>query len=99
MGYKNVCINCKRVESLGTDHDNFRTGNYPECSNEMIFVNHKFRPPKKTDAKAWKVVSFLIINGFEFQPITDDSGCYIKYPESMKEAESFVTKYREKIKR
>ena len=51
MGYKNVCLNCFRVENRGTDYEKFRSGKCPECSHEMTFVNHKFRPPKKNDKK------------------------------------------------
>ena len=47
MGYKNVCLNCKRVENLGTDYDTFRTGECPKCSTPMDFVSQKFRPPKQ----------------------------------------------------
>tara|TARA_R110002050_G_scaffold204327_1_gene339514 strand:- start:47 stop:349 length:303 start_codon:yes stop_codon:yes gene_type:complete len=93
MGYKNVCLNCLRVENLGTDYENFRTGNCPECSSEMIFVNHKFRPPKKNDKKRWELVKFLIARGFNFQSVSDENGIYVTYPQSIEEAKEFVKKY------
>lgn len=90
MGYKNVCLNCKRIENLGTDRTQFSTGNCPECSRKMYFVNHKFRPPKKTDKKSWELVSFLISNGFVFQRVG------APYPKNLKEAKEFVVKYKDK---
>jgi hypothetical protein len=93
MGYKNVCLNCLRVENLGTDYEKFRMGNCPECSNEMTFVNHKFRPPKKTDKKGWELAIFLISHGFNFQHVSDENGMYVTYPQSMEEAKEFVKKH------
>ncbi|MBU2914842.1 hypothetical protein [Reichenbachiella agariperforans] len=93
MGYKNVCLNCKRVENLGTDRDNFRTGKCPECSSEMIFVNHKFRPPKKSDKKGWELAEFLISHGFVFQRVRNKEGADISYPQTMSEAKKFVEEF------
>jgi hypothetical protein len=93
MGYKNVCLNCFRVENLGTDYEKFRTGKCPECSHAMTFVNHKFRPPKKNDKKGWELVKFLISHGFNFQHVSDENGIYVTYPRSMEEAKEFVKKY------
>ena len=80
MGYKNVGINCKRVESLGTDLSTFRTGNCPQSSAPMYFVNQKFRPPKVTDEKSWAVAAYLISNGFAYYTIRDKSGVPVNYP-------------------
>ena len=99
MGYKNVCINCYRVENLGSDPEKFRTGKCPECSSQMTFVNHKFRPPKKTDKKGWELAKFLIAHGFNFQHISDKNGRYVTYHQSIEEAKEFVKKYElQKIK-
>jgi len=94
MGYKNLCLNCLRVENLGTDSENFRTGKCPECSMEMTFVNHKFKPPRKADKKGWKLAVFLISNGFNFQHINDENGIHVTYPQNLKEAKEFVIKYK-----
>ena len=91
MGYKNVCINCKRVESLGTDFTNFRTGTCPECKEQMHFVNHKFKPPKKSDNKSWTIVKFLIAGGYDFR------STHLSYPDNMKEAEEFVQLLKTRI--
>jgi hypothetical protein len=88
MGYKNVCINCKRVESLGTNFTDFRTRTCPECKEQMYFVNHKFRPPKKSNEKSWAIVKFLIVGEYDFR------STYLSYPENLKEAEEFIEKWR-----
>lgn len=97
MGYKNVCIKCKRVENVSPDRTEHRTNECPECSSEMVFVNHKFRPPKKADIKSWKLIEFLFLKGFLFQHIIDETGKNVKYPESLKEAELFTEKYRNQV--
>jgi len=97
MGYKNVCLNCKRVDNIGTDFEKFKTGKCPECGADMIFVDHKFRPPKKTDKKRWELAEFLIRNGFVFQRIVDDNHVYVTYPQSIQEAKEFVEKYKNKV--
>ncbi len=103
MGYKNVCLKCRRVENLGTDFKNFHTGNCPLCSSEMYFVNHAFRPPKKHSDKEWKVVEYLIKHGFIFHHIYQEgkseyyktqSNNYISYPKTIEEAKEFVVKYK-----
>jgi len=94
MGFKNVCLDCKRVESLGTDHSTFRTGDCPECSAPMYFVNQKFRPPKTSDVKSWAVAAYLISNGFTYYTIHDKSGMPVEYPTTIGDAESFVEEHR-----
>lgn len=95
MGYKNVCLNCFRVENLGTDHENFRTGNCPECSGELTFISHRFRPPKKNDKKAWALAKFLISHGFKFQHIIDENRLYVPYPQNLEDAKEFVEKFKD----
>ena len=94
MGYKNVCLNCRRVESLGTDFTDFHTGDCPECSTPMCFVNQKFRPPKKTDDKSWAVAALLISNGFTYYTIRDGNGMAVAYPTTIGDAERFIQMYR-----
>jgi len=104
MGHKLVCLTCYRVENLGTDLSNLKIGRCPLCSNPLIFVNHNFKPPKKTDKKKWELVKFLIFNGFPFQHIYNEgrseyyltqSDNYIKYPKTLEEAKEFVVKYKD----
>ena len=92
MGYKNVCLKCKRVENLNPNQE-FRTGACPVCSAQMHFVSHKFRPPKATDTKSWEVVAFLITSGFRFHTIRDENGMAVEYPRTMPDAKEFVAEY------
>lgn len=93
MGYKNVCLHCRKSYSDGTDHTLFRKNAIcPQCKQPMEFVNHNFKPPKKDDIKAWEIVSYLIKNGFKYRHIEKD-GEYQPYPTTMQEAILFVEKY------
>lgn len=96
MGYKNVCLKCKRALNLGTYSDNFRESNCPECGEKMTFVSHHFRPPKRIDTIKWKVADFLISRGFKYHHIFDEEhSSYVPYPERIKEAKIFVEKYKD----
>ncbi len=64
----------------------------------MEFIYHLFKPPGKNDEKAWRVVEFLVANGFRYQRVyrsfrrgTGEGS--IPYPDNMKEAKEFVLKY------
>ncbi len=105
MGHKRVCLNCYRTENIMAYiySDHTETTKCPLCSSEMVYVNHSFRPPKKTDLKRWAVVKFLISKGFIFQHIYQEGKSdyhkelfdnYIPYPKTMKEAQEFVIKYQ-----
>ena len=97
MGYKNVCLNCNKAFSIGSDFKNMHESNCPECGQKMIEVNHKFKPPKKTDSKKWAVVKYLIENGFKYQRIfsnVEGLGLFAEnYPEDIKAAKEFVHKF------
>jgi len=93
MGYKNVCVSCRIVKNLGTDYHNFHESNCTNCGENMIFIHHAFRAPKKTDDKAWKVVKYLIDNGFRFGHQMSEKN-YVSYPETLEEAKEFVEKYK-----
>lgn len=97
MGYKNVCLSCRISFSEGGDYNLFnKERECPECKRRMIFVNQKFKPPKKTDTKAWKVVELLLENSFVFQSVyekEDKVWIPVKYPKTLEEAQEFVKKY------
>jgi hypothetical protein len=105
VGYKSVCVNCRIAFNHDTDFNNTRSKVCPECSKEMIEVSHNFKPPKKSNLKGWKVVQYLIDNGFIYQHIyktivKTKNGITkyqspVKYPMKMDEAKEFVMKYRE----
>jgi len=101
MGDKMVCLNCRKAFSAATDNVH-KPANCPKCGNAFIFYNHKFRPPKKTDLKAWKVVSLLNEHGFNYQHIYKDLSLYrwydsenqVAYPKTLDEAREFIIKYK-----
>ena len=95
MGYKTVCLNCRKAFNQGTDFEKFHIGNCPECGKLMLQVDQKFKPPKTADVKKWETAQFLIAHGFVYQRIYENKyqSPYVKYPENLKEAKEFVLKY------
>lgn len=100
MGHKSVCLSCKIAFSNGNNADNPVLQICPQCNDKMIQVNQKFKPPKKTDSKGWKIVTLLIENGFTFDSVYQqiDRNVFLKvnYPETLAEAEEFVKLYKER---
>jgi len=110
MGHKSVCLHCRKAFNIGTNSNDFKDKVCPECGNKLVYFNHKFRPPKRNDLKAWKVVSFLYDHGFNYQHIykdlsisnkinKDSSNNYVNYPETMEEAKEFVQEYRNQARK
>jgi DNA-directed RNA polymerase subunit RPC12/RpoP len=105
MGYKVVCLNCRKAFNIASDYDAHVPNKCPECSGQLVLFNHKFRPPKQSDVKGWKLVAFLYEHGFTYQHIQKDipydilknlpeSERYVEYPENMIDAQEFVEKYK-----
>jgi hypothetical protein len=103
MGHKIVCLTCRKAFSnnLGYLH---AFGRCQECGGEYLYFNHKFRPPKRNDIKAWRVVKFLRENGFVYHHIkeyvpTTHSGYIVDtaYPTNMKDAVLFVNRYKDQV--
>jgi predicted RNA-binding Zn-ribbon protein involved in translation (DUF1610 family) len=97
MGYKSVCLSCRKAFSQGIDFTKFQSDKLcPDCGKSMAFLSQRFRPPKKTDDKKWDVVEFLVENGFYYDHILETiyGGFYVEYPETLKEAKEFVEKYK-----
>ena len=70
MGYKSVCLSCRKAFSQGTDFTKFQSDKLcPDCGKSMAFLSQRFRPPKKTDDKKWEVVIFLVEKGFYYDHI------------------------------
>lgn len=95
MGYKSVCLECRKAYNNFVDLDNHKKEVCPDCGESMFFLSHLFKPPKRTDHKKWKVVKFLVESGFNYYHTYTriKPGVYSqmgKYPETMKEAEEFV---------
>ena len=93
MGYKNVCLNCKTSFSTGMDYDEIRNSKCTKCEENMILVNHKFRPPKKSDISGWKLVKLLMDNGFRYDAVYKDN-VRMQYPQTLEEAEDFLKLYK-----
>jgi len=105
MGHKAVCLDCQKAFSQGTDITNIREIKCPNCGKDVILLPHRFRPPKHTDNLKWKVIKYLIENGFYFQHIHEpgnnynSSPNYAPYPETLSEAKIFVEKYSTQAKK
>jgi hypothetical protein len=89
---------------MGTDFDNIRQGNCPECGQAMTLMTHRFRPPKKEDEKKWLTVKYLVDNGFAYQHIYEEietkdkqkiKRINVAYPDNLRDAREFVTKYKD----
>lgn len=99
MGHKKVCFECRKSFNLKMNFNAEFSMTCPDCGNPATFLNHKFRPPKKQDKKAWEVAEYLKDNGFFFQRVYVNDGhglCLqkIPYPVSMEEAKDFVMKHK-----
>ncbi len=98
MGHKKVCFECRKSFSITNDFEAVFSLTCPDCGNPATFLNHKFRPPKKHDKKAWELAAFLKDHGFYFQHVYEHVGpgtyLQVPYPLSIEEARDFVLKYK-----
>lgn len=108
MGYKAVCIDCRKSLNRPLDSSN-RLYPCSECGKSMTLLSHRFRPPKKTDDKKWETVKFLIETGFHYDHVdqimdnnsngmTSDQN-YTTYPENIKDAKEFVKNYKHQARK
>lgn len=101
MGYKIACLTCRKAFSNNLGH-NQKLGTCQECGSHYVYFNHKFRPPKRNNLKAWQVVKFLNENGFNYQHVNDKYVklrqygyyTYAQYPKGMQQAKEFVAKFK-----
>ena len=75
------------------NYDEIRTSKCTKCLEDMILVNHKFRPPKKSDSSGWKLAKLLIDNGFRFDAVYSNYK-RMQYPKTLEEAEGFLKLYK-----
>jgi len=110
MGHKKVCFECRKSFNITYEQFAEEKSVCPQCEGELIYLNHKFQPPKHGDVKAWEVIEFLYNKGFVFQHIYKDtslrnrvdensSANYVPYPKTMKEAIEFVEMYKGQARR
>lgn len=84
MGHKKLCLECRLT--LNREFDDGSTKlNYPcpTCQKPMILLPHRFRPPKKSDEQKWKVVEYLLNQGFRYEHVNKD------VPENLRDAKEF----------
>ena len=63
-------------------------------------LSEKFQAPPRKDTQAWRVVQFVVENGFRYDTIWQEDGRVYHwvphaYPRTMEEAREFVVRYRE----
>ncbi len=107
MGYKAVCIDCRKSLNRAIDFGSEREYSCSVCGKPMTLLSHLFKPPKKTDTKLWETVKYLVDNGFRYQHIykivEKKNGIiiskegYVPYPDNLKDAKEFVEKYKEQL--
>lgn len=68
----------------------------PICKGKMYFVNEKFKAPKKSNDKEWKIIEYLLLSGYDFRnPIYGtERYMYFEFPKNLQEAEAFVREMR-----
>jgi DNA-directed RNA polymerase subunit RPC12/RpoP len=103
MGHKLVCFNCRKA--FNRDINNLPIlEKCQECGEKFVRYPHLFKPPKKDDKAAWKVVRYLYDHGFIYHHIwetitigsngVENYQNYAKYPDNMIDAKDFVIKYK-----
>jgi hypothetical protein len=106
MGYKSVCIECRRSLNRPLDTGSGRLYLCSACGKPMTLLSHRFRPPKKNDDKKWETVKYLIENGFRYDHVYTkvdvDNGAtnyetYAQYPDNMRDAKEFVARFKEQV--
>ncbi|MDU2207986.1 hypothetical protein, partial [Veillonella sp.] len=104
-GYETICNrrnNCtlyivKIVHSYIDIYKLFNTNKTcPICKGKMYFVNEKFKAPKKSNDKEWKIIEYLLLSGYDFRnPIYGaEKYMYFEFPKNLQEAKAFVREMR-----
>ncbi len=88
-----ACLECRKAFKRHNDTDAL-TMKCPECGGSAHRTSRKFKAPRRSDLQQWEKVRFLLEHGFRFFSVRDDSGSYVRYPETLAEAREFVRKYR-----
>lgn len=96
-----ACLKCRKVfrrpvEFPYNEEDAIKKCSH--CGDKSYNCGRKFHAPKISDDKAWKLVDFLIHNGFVFHSVYDPaqrpSLVKVPYPKTIEEAREFVVKYK-----
>jgi len=107
MGYKAICIDCRKSLNRPIDFGSERKYPCSVCGKPMTMLSHLFKPPKKTDTKQWETVKYLVANGFHYQHIYKtvekineviiSYEGYVPYPANLKDAKEFVENYKDQV--
>lgn len=92
MGYKIVCLDCRKAFNDAVSFNEARIFVCPDCGQPALRLTHRFRPPQKKELKKWAVVKFLHQHGFYYDHVSDGIS-YANYPNTMAEAREFIVKY------
>lgn len=105
MGYKKVCLDCRKSFNDNTNNEM----PCPHCGKAILFLSHRFRPPKKTDNEKWQTMKYLIENGFHYDHVyqkieTNNKGVtsyenYATYPDNLRDAKEFVERYKNQARK
>ena len=106
MGYKKVCLDCRKAFNRPINLEKENKSICPQCENPMTELYHLFQPPKQTEKKKWEVVKYLVENGFRYYHVWETINRnskgeitsyqnYTKYPDNMNDAKEFVEKYQD----
>lgn len=88
--FPHVCFHCRKsYKKEKCDEPRL----CPECGNGLTMLSRKFKAPPKTAKDEWKVVEYLVSQGFTYHTIHID-GKQAKYPKTMKEAAEFVLAFK-----
>jgi hypothetical protein len=92
-----VCLDCRKVFKRPFERKH-ATRPCPVCGKPATQLSRKFKPPKADDKAQWRKVRYLVEHGFLFQSIYDEyhDGRVVPYPESLREARDWVTKWAHK---
>ena len=75
----------------------------PQCRGPLEMLSRKFAAPKSKDIAQWQKVKYLVEHGFRFysvyQPVEGGGQTPVRYPTSLREAESFVQAFQEQVGR
>jgi hypothetical protein len=69
----------------------------PRCGGVAINLGRHFKPPPAANLAQWRKVAFLVRHGFRFQHVNDPETGYVRYPETLAEAKTFVERYKEQV--
>jgi hypothetical protein len=82
---KYVCLQCR----IGL-HDSHTC---PRCKKLLVSIGENFRTPKKTDVKKWKILEYLVQEGYDFhicRHAYDQGNITEKFPNTMEQARNLI---------